>query len=56
MWKVKNKQVKRVTPEEIKQRKIPVGRMLMLELSIVFTNGDENIEVSTFPALKYKKI
>ena len=48
MWELKSKSVRRVTLDEVEQNKLPTGRLLMLELSLVFTDGSQDIELSTF--------
>ena len=48
MWELKSKSVRRVTPDEVERNKLPIGRLLMLELSLVFTDGKQDIGVSTF--------
>jgi hypothetical protein len=48
MWTLKEKSVRRVTQEEVKQNKLPEGRLLMLHFTLVFTDGEQDISVATF--------
>ena len=48
MWTLKEKSVRRVTQEEVKQNKLPEGRLLMLHFTLVFTDGEQDIGVATF--------
>lgn len=48
MWELKSKSVKRLSLEEVKEKGLPIGKRLMLELSVVLTDGSQDIELSTF--------
>ena len=48
MWELKSKSVKRLSLEEVSEKGLPPGKRLMLELSVVLTDGSQDIELSTF--------
>ena len=55
MWTLKSKSVRRIGVEEIprdNQGNLQVGRRLQVLLTLVFTDGTEDIEVNTFVSAK----
>ena len=52
MWTLKSKSVRRLTKEEVVQAQLPIGRLLQMELSLVFTDGTNDVAVSTFVSTK----
>jgi len=54
MWSLKSNVLKRLTHQELEQSGEPIGRMLQLKLSLVFTNGNEAEEISIFTFISTK--
>lgn len=48
MWTLKSRTARRLTEEEIKENNLPIGRILQVELALVFTDGTKDVAVSTF--------
>ena len=48
MWTLKNKSVSRITKEDVGKGNLKPGHLLMLQLEVVFTDGTDDIAVSTF--------
>lgn len=52
MWTLKSRSARRLTEEEIKEHGLPIGRILQVELALVFTDGTKDVAVSTFVSTK----
>jgi len=55
MWEIKSKEVKRLTQAELEAHNkanpnnpLPIGRLLQLQLTMTFTDGSQDITVSTW--------